>query len=421
MKKIIILSLFILQSLHGLSSYILIPMDETQKNHLKAYGIAYWSIKGELQIQWLVNYRGGSFLIPNAKPVTTECTVRGVSFEIISDAQGHSILEDIANPEVNQDVVKLEKAPRVAVYSPKTKQPWDDAVTLVLKYAEIPYDVVYDEEILSDQLKDYDWLHLHHEDFTGQYGRFYASYRQSAWYQLQVKDDEAMAKKLGFTKVSQLKLAVAKKINDFVFVGGFMFAMCSATDSYDIALAAEGIDICETMFDHDAADQSMNKKIDYDKGYAFEKYQLSTNPFEYEFSTIDATNTRNQYGVTKENDVFTLFEFSAKWDPVPTMLCQNHVQTIKGFYGQTTAYTKSYIKKNVLILGESKAFNEARYIHGTHGKGTWTFYGGHDPEDYQHKVEDPPTDLSLHPNSPGYRLILNNILFPAAKKKKQKT
>lgn len=421
MKRAFIIGLFILQSVVGFSSYILIPMDETQKNHLKAYGIAYWSIKGELQIQWLVNYRGGSFLIPNAKPVSTECTIRGVSFEVISDAQGNGILADISNPEVNQDAVKLEKAPRVAVYSPKTKQPWDDAVTLVLKYAEIPYEVVYDEEIIGDKLKDYDWLHLHHEDFTGQYGRFYGAFNQAAWYQLQVKDDEAMAKKLGFTKVSQLKLAVAKKINDFVFVGGFMFAMCSATDSYDIALAAEGIDICETMFDHDPADPAMNKKIDYDKGYAFEKYQLSTNPYEYEFSTIDATNTRNQYGVTKENDVFTLFEFSAKWDPVPTMLCQNHVQTIKGFYGQTTAYTKSYIKKNVLILGESKAFNEARYIHGMHGKGTWTFYGGHDPEDYQHKVEDPPTDLSLHPNSPGYRLILNNILFPAAKKKKQKT
>ncbi len=421
MKRRFIIGLFILQSVVCFSSYILIPMDETQKNHLKAYGIAYWSIKGELQIQWLVNYRGGSFLIPNAKPVSTECTIRGVSFEVISDAQGNGILADISNPEVNQDAVKLEKAPRVAVYSPKTKQPWDDAVTLVLKYAEIPYEVVYDEEIVGDKLKDYDWLHLHHEDFTGQYGRFYGAFNQAAWYQLQVKDDEAMAKKLGFSKVSQLKLAVAKKINDFVFVGGFMFAMCSATDSYDIALAAEGIDICETMFDHDPADPTMNKKIDYDKGYAFEKYQLSTNPYEYEFSTIDATSTRNQYGVTKENDVFTLFEFSAKWDPVPTMLCQNHMQTIKGFYGQTTAYTKSYIKKNVLVLGESKAFNEARYIHGTHGKGTWTFYGGHDPEDYQHKVEDPPTDLSLHPNSPGYRLILNNILFPAAKKKKQKT
>lgn len=421
MKKITVILLFVLQAVSGFSSYILIPMDESQKNHLKAYGVAYWSIKGELQIQWLVNYRGGSFLIPNAKPVTTECTIRGVSFEIISDAQGNGILADIANPEINQDAIKLEKAPKIAVYSPKTKQPWDDAVTLVLKYAEIPYDVVYDEEIVGDKLKDYDWLHLHHEDFTGQYGRFYGSFHQTAWYQLQVKDDEAMAKKLGFAKVSQLKLAVAKKINDFVFVGGFMFAMCSATDSYDIALAAEGIDICDVMFDHDAADPAMNKKIDYSKGYAFENYQLSTNPFEYEFSTIDATNTRRQYGVNKENDVFTLFDFSAKWDPVPTMLCQNHSQTIKGFYGQTTAYTKSLIKKNVLILGEAKALNEARYIHGNHGKGTWTFYGGHDPEDYEHRVEDPPTDLSLHPNSPGYRLILNNILFPAAKKKKQKT
>ncbi len=281
--------------------------------------------------------------------------------------------------------------------------------------------MVYDEEIIGDKLADYDWLHLHHEDFTGQYGRFYAGFGQTAWYQNEVKDNEATAKKLGFTKVSQLKLAVAKKINDYVFTGGFLFAMCSATDSYDIALASEGIDICESMFDHDPADLAMNKKIDYSKGYAFEKYQLSTNPYEYEFSTIDATTPRRQYGVNKDNDVFTLFEFSAKWDPVPTMLCQNHVQTIKGFYGQTTAFTKTYIKKNILILGEAKAYNEARYIHGDHGKGTWTFYGGHDPEDYEHRVEDPPTDLSLHPNSPGYRLILNNILFPAAKKKKQKT
>jgi hypothetical protein len=382
-------------------------MDDSQKNHLKAYGIAYWSLKGELEINWLVNYRGGSFLIPNAKPVTNECTIRGVSYEIISDAQKNSILADIANPEVNQDAVKLEKAPKIAVYSPKIKQPWDDAVTLVLKYAEIPYEVVYDEEILSDKLKDYDWLHLHHEDFTGQYGKFYGQFNQAAWYQAEVKDNEASAKKLGFTKVSQLKLAVAKKINDFVFTGGFLFAMCSATDSYDIALAAEGIDICETMFDHDPADPNMNKKLDYTKGYAFEKYLLVTNPYEYEFSQIDATVPRMQYGVTEKNDVFTLFEFSAKWDPVPTMLCQNHEQTIKGFYGQTTAFNKAYIKKNILILGEAKAFNEARYIHG--------------PEDYQHRVEDPPTDLSLHPNSPGYRLILNNILFPAAKKKKQKT
>jgi hypothetical protein len=421
MKHFILSISLLLFSYNCFSSYILIPMDDSQKNHLKAYGIAYWSLKGELEINWLVNYRGGSFLIPNAKPVTNECTIRGVSYEIISDAQKNSILADIANPEVNQDAVKLEKAPKIAVYSPKIKQPWDDAVTLVLKYAEIPYEVVYDEEILSDKLKDYDWLHLHHEDFTGQYGKFYGQFNQAAWYQAEVKDNEASAKKLGFTKVSQLKLAVAKKINDFVFTGGFLFAMCSATDSYDIALAAEGIDICETMFDHDPADPNMNKKLDYTKGYAFEKYLLVTNPYEYEFSQIDATVPRMQYGVTEKNDVFTLFEFSAKWDPVPTMLCQNHEQTIKGFYGQTTAFNKAYIKKNILILGEAKAFNEARYIHGDHGKGTWTFYGGHDPEDYQHRVEDPPTDLSLHPNSPGYRLILNNILFPAAKKKKQKT
>ncbi len=396
-------------------------MDDTQKNHLKAYGIAYWSLKGELEIQWLVNYRGGSFLVPNSKQVSNECTIRGVSFEVISDAQSNGILSDISNPEVNQDAIKLEKAPKIAVYSPKIKQPWDDAVTLVLKYAEIPYDVVYDEEILSDKLADYDWLHLHHEDFTGQYGKFYGGFNHAAWYQNEVKDNEATAKKLGFSKVSQLKLAVAKKINGYVFTGGFLFAMCSATDSYDIALAAEGVDICNEVFDHDPADPNMNRKIDYSKGYAFEKYQLETNPMKYEFSQIDATETRAQYGVTQQNDVFTLFDFSAKWDPVPTMLCQNHVQTIKGFYGQTTAYTKNYIKKNILILGEAKAFNEARYIHGDYGKGTWTFYGGHDPEDYQHRVEDPPTDLSLHPNSPGYRLILNNILFPAAKKKKQKT
>lgn len=421
MRYIVLIISFALLSLRAFPSYILIPMDETQKNHLKSYGIAYWSLKGELEIQWLLNYRGGSFLIPNSKAVANECTIRGVSYEVISDAQANGILADIANPEVNQDAVKLEKAPKIAVYSPKTKQPWDDAVTLVLTYAEIPYDIVYDEEIINDKLKEYDWLHLHHEDFTGQYGRFYAGYNNTAWYQAEVKENEAMAKKLGFTKVSLLKLAVAKKINEYVFSGGFLFAMCSATDSYDIALAAEGVDICETMFDHDPADPAMNKKIDYSKGYAFENYKLSTNPYEYEFSNIDTYATRSQYGMTKETDVFTLFDFSAKWDPIPTMLCQNHESTIKGFWGQTVAFNKDYIKKNILIMGEAKAFNEARYIHGEHGKGTWTFYGGHDPEDYQHRVEDPPTDLSLHPNSPGYRLILNNILFPAAKKKKQKT
>lgn len=404
-----------------LASYILIPMDENQKNHLKAYGIAYWALKGELEIQWLLNYRGGSFMIPNAKPVSNECLIRGVSYEIISDAQSNAILAEIANPEVNMDAVKLEKAPRIAVYSPKTKQPWDDAVTLVLTYAEIPYDVVYDEELLNGKLSEYDWLHLHHEDFTGQYGRFYAQFHNAPWYQAEVKENETIARKYGFSKVSQLKLAVAKKINEYVFGGGFLFAMCSATDSYDIALAAEGVDICASIYDYDSADPLMNEKLDYSKSYAFENYKLKLDPKEYEFSTIDTYFTRSNYGMTKATDQFTLFDFSAKWDPVPTMLCQNHTQTIQGFWGQTVAYNKNYVKKNVLVMGESKAFNEVRYIHGEHGKGTWTFYGGHDPEDYQHRVEEPPTDLNLHPNSPGYRLILNNILFPAAKKKKQKT
>ena len=396
-------------------------MDETQKNHLKAYGLAYWALKGELEIHWLTNYRGGSFLIPNAKPVANECVTRGISYETISDAQKNAILAEIANPEVNMDAIKLEKAPKIAVYTPKGKQPWDDAVTLVLKYAEIPYDIIYDEEVFLDKLKDYDWLHLHHEDFTGQYGKFYAQFMNAPWYQNEVKENENMAKKLGFGKTSLMKLHSAKKIKEFVFNGGFLFAMCSATDSYDIALAAEGIDICETMFDHDPMDMNANSKLDFTKGFAFENYKLSMKPYEYEYSTIDTYSDRRKYGMTQKTDLFTLFEFSAKWDPVPTMLCQNHSSTINGFWGQTVGFKKEYIKKNVLIMGESKAFNEARYIHGDHGKGTWTFYGGHDPEDYEHRVEEPPTDLSLHPNSPGYRLILNNILFPAAKKKKQKT
>ena len=397
-------------------------MDNTQKNHLKAYGLAYFALKHDIEIYWLLNYRGGSFMFKNDKVFIDECNIRGISYEVIPDAKSTAILQEISNPELNQDAVKLEKAPRIAVYSPKGKQPWDDAVTLVLNYAEIPYDIVYDEEVIEGKLAEYDWMHLHHEDFTGQYGKFWFGSRNTAWYQTEVRENEAMAKKLGFTNVSLMKLAVAKKVRDFVARGGFMFAMCSATDSYDIALAAEGVDICATMFDGDPADPDMNKKIDYAKCFAFENFSLSTNPAEYEFSTIDTYNTRMQkYGVTKENDYFYLFEFSAKWDPVPSMLCQNHEQLIKGFWGQTVAFDRSYVKKNVLIMGENKAANEARYIHGEHGKGTWTFYGGHDPEDYQHRVEDPPTDLSLHPNSAGYRLILNNVLFPAAKKKKQKT
>ncbi len=397
-------------------------MDLQQKDHLKAYGVAYWVLKNYVEVHWLLNYRGGSFMIKDAKEIESECTIRGVSFEIIADAKSTSILTEIADPEVNMEDVKLEKAPKMAVYSPKFKQPWDDAVTLVLKYAEIPYDVVYDEEILKDKLVTYDWLHLHHEDFTGQYGKFWAQYRNAAWYQEQQKTLEESARSLGFQKVSQMKLAVAKKIRDFTAGGGFLFAMCSAPDSYDIALAAEGLDICETMFDGDGITPNYNQKLDYSKTFAFTNFLAEINPGQYSKSNIDTTVPRGQkYGVTQKNDLFTLFDFSAKWDVVPTMLCQNHEQIIKGFWGQTTGFDKSLIKSNVLILGENKAANEARYIHGEFGKGTFTFYGGHDPEDYQHRVEDPPTDLSLHPNSPGYRLILNNVLFPAAKKKKQKT
>ena len=417
MKKILF-SILLVLAINANASFILIPMDDAQTNHLKAYGIAYWILSKNVPVDWLLNYRGGSFTFPYNKEFEKECLIRNVKYETIADATMSKILDEIAQPEINMDAVRLEKPPKVAVYSPKTNQPWDDAVTLVLTYAEIPYTVIYDEEILDDNLHLYDWLHLHHEDFTGQYGKFYAAYQNADWYIKQVHDYETRAAALGFSKVSQEKLAVAKKIRDFVMGGGYMFAMCSATDSYDIALAAEGVDICSSPFDHDAIDPSAQKKLDFKKGFAFENYQISTNPYEYEFSTIDVSPVR---AVSKEMDYFSLFEFSAKWDQVPAMLTQDHERVVKGFMGQTTAYKKQYIKSDVLVLGENKSFNEARYIHGTYGKGTWTFYGGHDPEDYQHRVGDPPTDLNLHPNSAGYRLILNNILFPAAKKKPQKT
>ncbi len=418
MKKNILILILLLFAVQARASYILIPMDESQSNHLKSYGIAYWTLGEGVEISWLLNYKGGSFLIKNLGPIENECRVRGVSYTIISDGQAAAVLTEISDPEVNMEVVKLEKAPKIAVYTPGNKLPWDDAVTLVLTYAEIPYDKIYDTEVLNGKLLLYDWLHLHHEDFTGQYGRFYASFSGTSWYQEDVRLQEESARSHGFNKVSQLKLTVAQKIRDFTLGGGFLFAMCSATDTYDIALAAEGVDICETMFDGDGSDRMMDSKLDFSKSIAFKDYTLSKNPYEYEYSTIDATQTR---AVQRKDDFFSLFEFSAKWDVVPTMLCQNHEKVIKGFMGQTTAFTKKYIKPGVLLMGENKGIGEARYIHGELGKGTWTFYGGHDPEDYQHQVYDPPTDLALHPNSPGYRLILNNVLFPAAKKKKQKT
>ncbi|MBN1338102.1 MAG: asparagine synthetase B [Bacteroidales bacterium] len=400
-------------------AYLLIPMDETQKNHLKAYGIAYWVVQQEVEVSWLLNYRGGSFMCKYHELIEQECVIRGVSYQIIADAQAHAILLEIADPQANMDEVKLHKAPKIAVYSPKNKLPWDDAVTLVLTYAEIPYDVVYDEEVLEGVLPLYDWLHLHHEDFTGQYGKFWARYRNAQWYQEDVRINEEIAAKLGFSKVSQCKLAVAKKIRDFTAGGGYLFSMCSAPDSYDVALAAEGVDICDAMFDGDPPDPDAQMKLNYSNCFAFKDFQISHNPYEYEISSIDVDP--GQRRVNQANDVFTLFEFSAKWDPVPTMLCQNHTMLLSGFMGQTTAFGRKYLKPDVLVMGENKGLNEVRYIHGEYGNGMWTFFGGHDPEDYQHFVGDPPTDLNLYPNSPGYRLILNNVLFPAAKKKKQKT
>jgi len=422
------LAALLLPSFAAAQSMMLLPMDESQTNHLKAYGITYKVLEEKIEAHWLLNYRGGSFAFVHSDNFARECKRRGVSFEVISQSKFNNIRAEIAQQEANMDAMKLEVAPKVAVYSPSVNpqggdvQPWDDAVTLVLTYAEIPYTLIYDDEVMSGKLVEYDWLHLHHEDFTGQFGRFYAQFASQAWYKTHVKQMTDLAKKHGFNKVSELKLAVVKKIREFVSGGGFMFAMCSATDTYDIALAADGVDICEYMYDGDPADPQAQSKLNFDNTFAFKNFQLVRDPMQYEFSTIDASGVTHPYrNVSEQLDYFTLFDFSAKYDPVPTMLTQCHTRQVTGFMGQTTAFRKNQIKANVLILGENKSADEARYIHGTFGYGTWSFYGGHDPEDYRHLVYDPPTDLNLHPSSAGYRLILNNVLFPAAKKIKRKT
>lgn len=422
MSRAFLLILLFLQITVGVkASYLIIPMDESQTNHLKAYGITYWVLQKELPVDWLLNYRGGSFMMKYLQSIENELIVRNVSYEVISDAESNQIFEMISSPASNTDIMKLEKYPTIAVYSPKSKQPWDDAVTLALTYAEIPYETVFDDEVIYGELPLYDWLHLHHEDFTGQYGKFYSMYRSYPWYIKQQQEYEASAKKHGFEKVSQLKLAIVTNIRDFVAGGGFLFAMCSATDTYDIALAGQNVDMIEGMFDGDAADPMSQKKLDFSQTFAFENFILEQNPYIYEYSNIDTGPPKGRRGLREDNDYFSLFEFSAKWDPIPTMLTQNHTRIVKGFMGQTTAFRKSLIKGDVVIMGETKSISEAKYIHGVFGKGFWTFYGGHDPEDYQHLVHEEPTDLNLYPNSAGYRLILNNILFPAAKKKKQKT
>lgn len=421
MKRILSLLLLTIISSSVFANKILVPMDQSQSNHMKAYGVAYWVLSQDEPIDWMLNFRGGSFLLPARTGIQNELVIRGVSYELISDADALRYEKELSSPSTNMDMMRLEKVPKIAVYSPKSKMPWDDAVTLALTYAEIPYEVVYDDELMADELTTYDWLHLHHEDFTGQYGKFYSSFKNYSWYIQQQKDYEAMAKKHGFKKVSQLKHAIAQKIQTFVAGGGFLFAMCSATDSFDIALAAAGADFIEAMYDGDPADPSAESQFDFSQTLAFENFKIKKDPMEYEFSNIDNTEARRQRSLNEGNDYFKLFQFSAKWDPIPTMLTQNHINLVKGFYGQTTSFKKFVVKPDVVIMGETTAANEAKYIHGVFGKGFWTFYGGHDPEDYRHQVGEEPTDLNLYPNSPGYRLILNNILFPAAKKKKRKT
>lgn len=399
------------------SAEILIPMDLTQTNHLKAYGVTFTALQKEFTVKWLLNYRGGSWIIPDSQEIEGLCNIRGVSYEIISGGEIASISGEIE--QENMDIVILEKEPVIAIYSPPNAQPWDDAVTLALTYAEIEYKTIFDEEVLLGDLDKYDWLHLHHEDFTGQYGKFYASFRNTTWYQEDVRISEEIAVKMGFDKVWKCKHAVVEKIKEYVKNGGFLFAMCAATDTFDIALATRNVDICDVIFDGDGIDPAFATKIDFTQTFAFTDFDLITNPYQYEFSSIDASDYAKLRGA--EADYFSLFDFSAKYDPVPTMLTQCHTSIINGFMGQTTSFHKKYVKSSAIILGEAPQVEEVKYLHGNYGKGTFTFYGGHDPEDYQHKIGDPETVLDLHKNSPGYRLILNNILFPAAEKKKLKT
>ena len=403
----------------GISQKILIPMDDSQKNHLKAYGTAFWTLQQEINVEWILNYKGGSFMIDSYPEVEKECRVRGISYQIIGAEKTLVIYNEV---EVNNmDVILLENAPKIAIYSPPNKQPWDDAVTLALSYAEVPYETLWDEEVFNGSLAEYDWLHLHHEDFTGQYGKFYRNYRTADWYISQQKQFEAMAQKLGFSSVHNQKKALAEIIKNYVANGGFLFAMCSATDSFDIALSVMNVDVAHSVFDGSGINKNLYEEIDYNNSLAFTDFKIITDPMIYEYSDIDYPQSNNVVVRGADADYFSLFEFSAKYDPVPTMLTQNHVPVIKGFMGQTTGFNRDRIKKHILIMGEDRTTPQVKYIHGNHGQGTFTFLGGHDPEDYQHFVGDPQTDLSLHQNSPGYRLILNNILFPAARKKERKT
>jgi hypothetical protein len=416
-----LLSLALLLHLAGASfaAQVLIPMDESQQDHLKSYGMTYWVLQQRVEVDWLLNYRGGSFAFRHADVLEKELVARGISYTVLSDGEYQDILRQIADPEVNMEVMKLEKVPRIAVYTPNTAQPWDDAVMLVLAYAEIPFDKIFDDEVLAGKLSSYDWLHLHHEDFTGQYGKSLGGWNSMEWFQAMREEAEGIARKHKFSNVPEMKLAVVRKIKEYIAGGGFMFAMCSAADTYDIALAANGVDMVHELFDGDGIDPQAQQKLDFSQTLAFQDFEVYLEPYYREFSSID--NQRHERGIQPQHDYFQLFTFSAKWDPIPTMLTQNHEKTIKGFLGQTTAFKLQHVKPEVNVMGELREANEARYMNGTFGKGTWTFYGGHDPEEYVHMPGKQPTDLALYPNSPGYRLILNNVLFPAAKKIKAKT
>lgn len=421
MKKLCFYLLFLMFSSSSLlaQQQVLIPMDASQTDHLKAYGVVFNHIKDGFPAKWLLNYRGGSFMAVVDNDIVRKARLRNVQLEIVSPSEAASIVATVESPGSNTSVVNLEKTPKIAVYTPDQALPWDDAVTLALTYAEVEYDKVWDIEVLNGGLDNYDWLHLHHEDFTGQYGKFWSNYRNAPWYITQVRQMEAMAAELGFSKVSEQKKEVAREIKRYVGEGGFLFAMCSGTDTFDIALAAEGVDIAPSQFDGDPVDPNAQEMLDFSKTFAFKDFDIELSPYQYEHANVDVPVAIRD--VDESLDFFTLFEFSAKWDPVPTMLTQNHVSSVRGFYGQTTAFRTEKVKSSVVVLAEAPGREQVKYLHGNFGNGTFTFYAGHDPEDYTHRVNDPPTDLALHPNSPGYRLILNNILFPAAKKKKRKT
>lgn len=393
-------------------------MDDAQQNHLKSYGLTFNALKAGMKAEWLLNYRGGSFLLPDTPELRRQAGLDGITVEPIGDGQLAAIRSEIANS--NMDAIPLEKAPKIAVYAPPDAPPWDDAVTLALKYAGIEYTPIYDDEVHKGDLVQFDWLHLHHEDFTGQLNKFHLGYRDAPWYVDLVQKNTQAARRLGFPHVPALKKGVAERIRAFVDQGGFLFAMCGATETLELAIAGFGVDIAGPFADGTPVDENADARLDWRRAFAFQGAHLEQSPFINSMSDIDGHQV-NVPGRRQPLGAFTLFNFSAKFDPVAAMLVQSHRTVITDFYGVTTSFTKTVLKPNATVLAFEEGAPWVKYVHGDYGKGTWTYYGGHDPEDPQHAIGSPPTDLSLHKSSPGYRLILNNVLFPAAKKKPLKT